>query len=99
MRRLAAGPAAAAARPEPGAGEDRVGEGEDHAAVADAVPVDHVVPDGQLDPGPAVPVVKQLDAEHPRGGVGGHHRLDGTGLADVLRHGSPGLDNCRTFGQ
>jgi AcrR family transcriptional regulator len=87
-----------------GAGEGCVGEGEDHAPVADVVPVDHVVPDGQLGPGPALPVGEQLDAEHPRGGVGGQHRLDGTGLdgtrlADGLRHGSPGLDNCRTFGQ
>jgi AcrR family transcriptional regulator len=87
-----------------GAGEGRVGKGEDHAPVADVVPVDHVVPDGQLGPGPALPVGEQLDAEHPRGGVGGQHRLDrtgldGTGLADGLRHGSPGLDNCRTFGQ
>jgi hypothetical protein len=82
-----------------GAGEGRIREGEDHATVTDAVPVHHVVPDGQLNPGPAFAVVEQFDAEHPRGGVGGHHRLDGTGLVDGLRHGSPGLDNCRTFGQ
>jgi AcrR family transcriptional regulator len=83
-----------------GAGEGRVGEGEDHAPVAGAVPVDHVVPDGQLSPGPALPVGEQLDAEHPRGGVGGQHRLDGAGfLGGGLRHRSPGLDHCRTFGQ
>ena len=67
-----------------GAGEGRVGEGEDHASVTGAVPVQHVVPDGQLGSGPALPVVKQLDAEHSRGGVGREHRLDGTGLADGL---------------
>jgi hypothetical protein len=82
-----------------GAGERRVREREDHATVTDAVPVHHVVPDGQPGPGRAFAVVKHFDAEHPRGGVGGHHRLDGTGLVDGLRHGSPGLDNCRTFGQ
>ena len=82
-----------------GAGEGRIGQGKDHATVTDTVPVDHVIADGQLHAGPAFPVVEHLDAEHPRGGVGGHHRLDGTGLVDGLRHGSPGLDNCRTFGQ
>jgi hypothetical protein len=75
-----------------GAGECRVGEGEDHAAVADPVAVHHVVPDGHLGAGPALAVVEQLDAEQPRRGVGGHHRLDGTWLADGLRHGSPRLD-------
>jgi len=64
-----------------GAGEGRVGEGEDHAPVADAVPVQHLVPDRQPRSRPARPVVKQLDTEHSRGIVGGEHRLDGTGLA------------------
>jgi hypothetical protein len=87
-----------------GTGERCVGEREDHAPVADVVPVDHVVPDGQLRAGPALAVVEQVDAEQPARGVGGHHRLDGTSLVDGLRHGAPelnmgGLDICRTFGQ
>jgi hypothetical protein len=65
-----------------GAGEGRVGEGEDHPAVADGVAVDHVVSDRHGRAGPAVPVVEQRDAERQGGGVGRHHRLDGTGLAD-----------------
>jgi AcrR family transcriptional regulator len=65
-----------------GTGEGRVGQREDDPAVADAVPVDHVVADAQAGAGPAVAVLDQLDAEHRAGGVGGHHRLDGAGLAD-----------------
>src|SRR5579859_7329648 len=65
-----------------GAGEGRVGQREDHPAVADAVPVDHVVADRHGRAGPAVAVVEQGDAERAGGGVGRHHRLDGTGLAD-----------------
>ena len=63
-----------------GAREGRIGEGEDHAAVTHAVPVQHLVPDGQLGASPALPVVEQLDAEHSRGGIGGEHHLDRTGL-------------------
>ena len=65
-----------------GAGEGGVGQREDHPAVADAVADDHVVSDGHGRAGPAVAVVEQRDAERPRGGVGRHHRLDGTGLSD-----------------
>jgi hypothetical protein len=65
-----------------GAGEGRVGQREDHPAVADAMPVDHVVSDRHAGAGPAVAVLEQRDAERAGRGVGRHHRLDGTGLAD-----------------
>ena len=59
-----------------GAGEGGVREAEDEAAVAHAVPVDHVVADPHPGVCPALAVVDELDAEQPRGGVGGEHRLD-----------------------
>jgi len=48
-----------------GAGERGVREAEDQPSVADAVPVDHVVPHRHPGPGPARPVIGQLYAEHP----------------------------------
>jgi AcrR family transcriptional regulator len=79
-----------------GAGEGGVREAEDDAAVAHAVPVDHVVADRHPGACPAVAVVDELDAEQPRGGVGGEHRLDRAG------HARPAVSRssaARTSGQ
>src|SRR5690606_23171372 len=58
-----------------GAGERRVGEQEDVAAVGDAVPVDHGLGDAHPSPGEAVGRFHQFDAECSGSAVVVEHRV------------------------
>ena len=58
-----------------GAGERRVRQGEDQAAVSDRMPVHHVAADGHAGDRPPLGVVDELDAQAPRSLVPRHHRL------------------------